>query len=235
MKNTITCGNCNTENPFYQLTCKNCNTYLRDRVYNVDLFKILGLLIESPKKAFQLIVFSEHKNFIYLILFFASLKFYVDTNLISVWTSKIHQSHGNIFIEIAAILLISIILIFILSIINSFIENSTGLSNRIKDNFAIIIYSLTPHAFAAIILFPFELILFGEYLFSTNPSPFAVKETIAYAMFVFECLVILWSIILLIVGNFVITKNLFYSIVAAFIVNVIIFYSLYLSSKILFS
>ncbi len=234
MKNTVVCSNCNTENPFYQLTCKNCSTYLRDRVYNVDLFKILGLLIESPKKAFKLIVFSEHKNFIYLILFFASLKFYIDANLISVWTSKLHQSHGNIFFEIAVILVLSFLLIFILAIINSFIEKSTELTNRIKDNFSIIIYSLIPHAFAAIILFPIELIIFGEYLFSTNPSPFAIKETIAYSILVFECLVILWSVFLLVIGNFVITKNIVYSLLAASIVNVVIFYSLYLSSKILF-
>ena len=142
MKNTVNCANCNTENPFYQLTCKNCNTYLRDRVYNVDLFKILGLLIELPKKAFQLIVFSEHKNFIYLVLFFASLKFYIDANLFSVWTSKLHQSHGSIIFEIAVILVLSFLLIFILAVINSFIEKSAGLTNRTKDNFAIIVYSL---------------------------------------------------------------------------------------------
>jgi hypothetical protein len=235
MKNTITCGNCNTENPFYQLTCKNCSTYLRDRVYNVDLFKILGLLIESPQKAFKLIVFSEHKNFIYLILFFAAIKFYVDANFFSVWTSKLHQVHGNIFLEIIIILLLTILFIFILSAINSFVEKSNGLTNRNKDNFAIVMYSLLPHAFAAVILFPIELILFGEYLFSTNPSPFAIKETIAFAILVIESLVILWSIFLLIIGNFVVTKNIVYSIVAALIVNIAIFYSLYLSSKILFS
>lgn len=234
MKNTITCSNCNTENPFYQLNCKNCNTYLRNRVYNIDLFQILGFLIESPKKAFQLIVFSEHKNFIYLILFFAAIKFYVDANLISVWTSKFSQVHMNIFLEIAAIIIITVAILYILSIINSFVQRGNGLSNRIKDNFAIIIYSLTPHAFAAIILFPFELILFGEYLFSTNPSPFAVKEITAYMMLGLESLVVLWSIFLLIIGNYVITKNLFYSLIAALIVNAIIFYSLYITSKILF-
>ena len=234
MKNTITCGNCNTENPFYQLNCKNCNTYLRDRVYNIDLFKILGLIIESPKKAFQLIVFSEHKNFIYLILFFAAIKFYVDANLISVWTSKYYQIHGNIFIEFTVIILITLLIVFLISFISHLIQNGTGLSNRLKDNFAITIYSLTPHAFGAIILFPIELILFGEYLFSTNPSPFAIKETIAYALLGVECLIILWSIFLLISGNFVVTKNLFYSISIGIIANLIIFYSLYLSSKILF-
>ncbi len=234
MNNTVTCSNCNTENPFYQLTCKNCSTYLRDRVYNVDLFKILGLLIESPKKAFQLIVFSEHKNFIYLFLFFASLKFYIDASLISVWTSKLHQSHGSIIFEITVILVSTFILIFILAYINSFIEKTSGLTNRIKDNFAIIIYSLIPHVFALILLFPIELIMFGEYLFSTNPSPFAIKETMAYTMLSFECLAILWSIFLLVIGNLVITKNLVYSSLTALIVNILIFFSLYLSSKILF-
>lgn len=234
MKNTVNCANCNTENPFYQLTCKNCNTYLRDRVYNVDLFKILGLLIESPKKAYQLIIFSEHKNFIYLVLFFASLKFYIDANLFSVWTSKLHQSHGSIIFEIAVILVLSFLLIFILAVINSFIEKSAGLTNRTKDNFAIIIYSLIPHAFAVILLFPIELIMFGEYLFSTNPSPFAIKETIAYTMLVLECLTIIWSVFLLVIGNIVITKSMVYSLLIAFIVNIIIFYSLYISSKILF-
>jgi hypothetical protein len=140
----------------------------------------------------------------------------------------------NIFLEIAAIIIITVAIIYILSIINSFVQRGNGLSNRIKDNFAIIIYSLTPHAFAAIILFPFELILFGEYLFSTNPSPFAVKEITAYMMLGLESLVVLWSIFLLIIGNYVITKNLFYSLIAALIVNAIIFYSLYITSKILF-
>ncbi len=60
MKNTITCKNCKDENPFYGLICKSCGSYLRERIFNIDLFKIMGLLIESPQKGFEIIIHSEH-------------------------------------------------------------------------------------------------------------------------------------------------------------------------------
>ena len=57
MKNKITCSNCSTENPPYAYTCDNCNSYLRERVFNIDLWNVIGLMIEAPKKAFELIIF----------------------------------------------------------------------------------------------------------------------------------------------------------------------------------
>ena len=51
---------------------------------------------------------------------------------------------------------------------------------RFKDTFALIIYSQIPYLFGLIILFPLELVIFGDYLFSKNPSPFTIKGTLAY-------------------------------------------------------
>ncbi len=231
MNNSIKCVSCNFENPFYKSVCKNCGAYLRDKVYNIDLWKILGLLIESPKDAFRIIIFSEHKNFIYLILFFAAIKFYVDANFISVLFKTYHPFEINLFLEFGIILIIVLLIIYLLSLLLTTIENRFGLQAREKDNFAITIYSLVPHAFAAILIFPIELILFGEYLFSTNPSPFALKEILAYIMLVFESLIIIYSIVLLAAANFVMTKNLIFSVLISLGINILIFYSLYLSTK----
>ena len=53
-----------------------------------------------------------------------------------------------------------------------------------------------PYSFAAIILFPVELIIFGKYLFSVNPSPFIIKSFLAWVLVSLEFLLILWSVFL---------------------------------------
>ncbi|MEO8398761.1 MAG: YIP1 family protein [Ignavibacteriaceae bacterium] len=235
MKNYIICGNCKTENLFYQLTCENCGAYIRDRVNNIDLWNILGLIIENPRKAFKIIINSEHKNFVFVILFFASIKFYIDSIFISLLSPESKTVHTNIFLDYSFIFIQVFLIIVILSFLFSLIEKSLGLITRSKDNFAIITYSLVPHFFAAIIIFPIELILFGEYLFSTNPSPFELKGTLAYTLLVFETLIIIWSFFLLTIGFIAKSKNIFYSVSSSLLISLIIFSSLYLTTKLIFS
>ena len=103
-----------------------------------------------------------------------------------------------------------------------------------KDILSIISYSLIGNIFALIVFFPLELIFFGEYLFSNNPSPFIIKETVAYIMLVLELLVVLWTIFLAIIALYTLTKNLYYSISMGILFNLLIFGSQYLMSFYLF-
>ena len=97
MKNFIECKTCHSENPTYGLICTNCKAYLRERIFNIDLWHTVSLLIESPGKAYNLIIQSEHKNFIFFISYIVSLKLLIDSMFFSLLTLKAEPVFGNFF------------------------------------------------------------------------------------------------------------------------------------------
>ena len=234
MKNVITCSNCGKENPFYKLTCENCKGYLRDRIYNLDLWQLIGALIESPVKAFSRIIQSEHKNFILLIAVLFSLRAFIDARYFSVLISGESPLRIGLIPELLITAGAGFLVIWIFTFIFFFINKLNGLRTRIRDNNAILIYSLIPFSFALIILFPVELIIFGQYLFSDNPSPFVLKPVIAYTLLAFEGLLVLWGIFLSVCGFFSISRSLVYSVILGVIFNIYMFGFIFLLSIILF-
>jgi hypothetical protein len=235
MKNVIICKNCGAENPYYGLICGSCKGYIRERIVNIDLFRVLSLLIHSPQKAFSQIIQAEHKNFIYFILLLASAKFLVDSMYISLAFSNNQPHLGNFTTNYLIISAGAVIFIFLYSVLIKFINSAFDLKSRIRDSFTIFIYALIPQVFAIIILFPVEVTVFGNNLFSNNPTPFTTKSTFAYILAGFEGLMILWSILLAFWGMFTQTKNIIYSVITALGFTSAIFYLLYLSSELLFT
>jgi hypothetical protein len=229
MKNIIVCKSCQTENPFYQLICGNCKSFLRERIFNIDFWKVLSLLIENPVKGFQTIIYSEHKNFTALILLLASGKFAIDIIYFSVLKSGI--SSVRFLPAYFSIIIILCLFIFLFSVIIYYLGRFAGIQTRLMDNFSIFIYSLTPHVFAFIILFPVEVIIFGSSLFSANPSPFILKPAIAYTLLVFELLIILWGIFLGASAIYTQFKNLFISIAGSLIITAAVFSFFYFFSR----
>ena len=140
MKNSVTCPNCNFENPFYNSVCSSCKYYLRDRIYNIDLWTLISSLIESPTKAFHTIIFSEHKNFISFILFFVAIKYLINVRFISMLSVGEFQS--TIGLQYSYLILFGIMIIYFL--LFSFVYKFSGKSNeinlRFKDTLALIIY-----------------------------------------------------------------------------------------------
>lgn len=234
MKNVVSCPNCGTENPFYKYTCSGCKAYLRDRIFNLDLWHIIGSLIESPVKAFNRIIQSEHKNFIILIVIIFSVKAFIDAKFLSI----IFTGESVLRINVIPALLISLgssfLVIWIFTFILFFINKLSGLKTRLRDNNAVLIYTLLPYSFALIILFPIELIIFGQFLFSNNPSPFVLKSAVAYTLLAFEGLMILWTIFLSVSGVYSISRNILYAIAAGIIFNIYLYGFMILLSFILF-
>jgi hypothetical protein len=234
MKNTLACKNCKEENPCYALICRKCKSYLRERIYNIDLWKILALLIESPGKAFTLIIQADHKNFIYLIMCLASAKLFIDSIYLSLWTVSAGTIHENIIRNYLIILGSVFTLVLIFAIVITIINKLYNLKTRIRDNFAILTYSLLPYIFAFIILFTVEVTVFGGNLFSKDPSVFSLKEFLAYTLLGFEIIIILWGIFLSAIAMYIQSKNIVYAIVVGFVFNLSLYYCLYLNSKILY-
>jgi Yip1 domain len=233
MKNSIICSNCKTENPSYKVICDNCKSYIRDRVYNIDLGNVVASLIESPTKGFRRIIFSEHKNFLTFIIILSVLKFEIDSVFISLVFNQHIITFKNFTVGYFLLAIIFSLILFLFSYLVTVLNKKLGYETRIKDNFSIYTYSFLPHIFALFILFPLELVMFGGYLFSSNPSPFDIKEFIAYTLAIMELLIIIWSFFLTIMANYTQTQNLIYSIIISIIFHSLLFFVLYSYPKII--
>ena len=234
MKNAIVCSSCSASNPPFEYICKNCNSFIRSRVSNIDLWKTTGLLVESPMKAFTEIVFSEHKNFVVFILLLASSKLLVDIRFVSLLT--VGEFHPTTSLLFSYLIVVAVILLFLLfySFLMKFTLQSYEIETRFRDNLAVLIYSLIPHVFGIIFLFVLELVVFGDFLFSVNPSPFVIKGMIAYLFLGAEVLLFLWSAFLSYSAFRVQTSSIHISIMFTFILYILLSTILYFSSSIMF-
>lgn len=196
MKNVITCKNCNTENPEYLYICTNCGSFIRERVVNIDLWSMSWQIIESPGRAFREIMYAEHKNFVFLLAILTGIKLFINSAILAEPLFKNYfffdYAVPAFFSAIAFLLIITALAGIGLKYAGQLVKAKT----RFKDNFSVIIYSLIPHVFSLLILFPIEVVLFGGYLFSANPSPFLLKQNAAYVMTGLEVIFIFYSFIL---------------------------------------
>lgn len=229
-KNEIICNNCGSLNPEYEYKCSNCKSFLRDRIVNIDLGETLIKIIDSPTDTLRKIKFSEHKNYIFFLLFFISIRFLIISRFISVpfvyETIKL-----NIFLLILISSGITIILFLLISFLLQKIFLLLSIRARFKDILAVIIYSLLPNLFALVILFPIELVFYGEYLFSNNPYPYQIKENVFYFLLVIETLTIIWSIFLAYIGIKEFTKAKLFSFTISVLLWLTISSVLFLQSK----
>ncbi len=230
-KNEISCPNCGYLNFDFEFKCKNCKSFLRERIININLGETLLRIIDSPKEALQKIKLSEHKNYILLILTFISIRFLILSRFISVPFSN-NLPEYNIFTLIGTSLAITLALINLIT----FILQRAFLISRVKTKFAdilaVLTYSNIPNVIALLILFPLELVFFGEYIFSNNPYPYQIKEGVFYFLLILEILTILWSIFLTFIGLKEFIKNNFLSTVFTLISWLLIFTVLSFQSKI---
>lgn len=194
----ITCPSCGEKNPLFQSVCEKCGSVIRDRVPSIDFWKILSLLIENPKNAFIEIIQAEQKNFATFVLIASLFKIYI---LSTVFSGIIYKGRFSLFnfIILSAVSILVIILIgFFLKII---VRKQFG-EFRIKDFYAGVSFSFMPQLIGLFILFAMEFIVFGEQLFTFNPSPFLIKKNFAYLFLTLEVGIIIWNISL--------TSKLFY-------------------------
>jgi hypothetical protein len=235
MKNSVICPNCKTENPFFNFVCTNCRVYLRDRISNLDLWSTVSSIIETPSKAFKTIILSEHKNFIFFILFFIGLKYLINARFLSMLS--LSEFRSTLGLQYSYLIVLGATLIYFLSfsILYSVVGKRNDIYLRFKDTFAIIIYSQIPYLFGLVLLFTLELVLFGDYLFSKNPTPFIIKGFLAYLFLILEVGIALWSIFLVIIAFLIQSQRKLFSILSA-VIFIVLFWSLiYFCSIIVFT
>ena len=235
MRNSVTCPNCKSENQFYNSVCSRCKFYLRDKIYNIDLWTVISSLIDSPAKAFRTIIFSEHKNFIFFILFFVSIKYLINARFISMVSVGEFQSTIGLQYSYLIILGIIIIYFFLFSFVYKLSGKLNEINIRFKDTFALLIYSQIPLLLGLIVLFPLELVILGDYLFSMNPTPFIIKGSIIYFFLAIEIGLVLWSTFLVIKAFITQSQKHSFSITSASVFVVLFWTLIYFCSLIVFT
>lgn len=230
-KNQISCPHCGNLNFDYDFKCNNCKSFVRDRIVNIDLGEILLSLIDNPSESFHKIKLAEHKNYVIIIALLLSIRFLIISRFISVPFTT-NEVHFNLFLLVGISIMFLFFLLILLSALLKKMFSQIKIRTRYKDIFAILTYSFVPNLLALVILFPIELVFYGEYLFSNNPYPYQIKESIFYFLLVLEILTILWSVFLLAIGMNEFLKSRFLSFTFSAVIWILIFILLFLQSKI---
>jgi len=230
-KNEISCPNCGEYNFDYEIKCKNCKSFIRERIVNLDLGETLIQLIDSPTEAFHRIKFSEHKNYLIVLLIFLSIRFLIISRFISVPFTE-NSTNLSVLILWVISFIITISLLTFVSFVLQKIFLVNKVNARFKDILSVVVYSFVPNVFALIILFPIELVFYGEFIFSNNPYPYQIKESIFYFLLTLEALTIIWSVFLMTIGLKEFLRARIFSFVITIIVWILISVVLFLQSKI---
>lgn len=234
MKNSIVCSSCSHENSFYEYTCNNCRSFLRDKVYNIDLWNIVGLIIESPAKAFKQIIFADHKNFIIFIWIFVAAKMLVNIRFFSNISIGEFNPTSSLYIAFLLVFVILVGYILLFSFCSKLICKSLNIDTRFRDTFAVITYSLIPNIAGIVFIFILELVVFGGFLFSINPTPFELKGLIAYFFAGAELLLIIWSVFLTFSAFRTQTFSVLYGIITTIVFYSVLTVITYFASMFLF-
>lgn len=222
MKNVQVCPNCNHENPIYKLNCNNCKAFLRTRIVNIDLWQTISSLLESPIKTFRSIIQAEHKNFVILLNFLIGIKFFLLAIILSSF-SELNSFNSDYFLSNTGLVIgLTFLAFLILSFLITHLNKLFGIENRFKDNYAILNYSFIPLLMSLLILSPVHYALFGQYWFTYNPPPYVVKPLPAYILLFIEGLMLFWSFLLLVFGNYAQTKSKVYTLIISIAIYIAI-------------
>jgi len=150
---------------------------------------------------------------------------------------SVGEFQSTIGLQYSYLIVLGIISMYFLmfSFVYKLSGNLNDLNIRFKDTLALIIFSQIPVLFGLLILFPLELVIFGDYLFTLNPTPFVIKGNIAYFFLVLEIGLILWSIFLVIKAFMTQNQQLLFSLTSASVFVVLFLTLIYFCSVFVFT
>lgn len=222
IKNSIICHNCGAENEYYNDICNKCKHHLRARVVNIDLWRTIWNLIESPLKAFKEIILAEHKNYIVFILIVMGFKYFLNSLIISNFLFQKDSINETSFGQFFPASAVFFILVLLLSYTYTKILNFMGYHNTKKSVLAVLSYTFIPSVMILAILSPIEFALFGQHWYYHNPNPLTLKKNAALILFGIEVLVYLWGCSLSIKGMISLTGKKLLSFIMGIIFALVI-------------
>lgn len=200
----ITCPICNTKNLHLDVICKNCGSFLQQKIENINLFEVLWLLLENPKKGLRIVAIAKHKNYIIFLSAFIGISYTFKifevirvydfiSKPLSIFLGGFILGTGLGFIILATLTYLSIILSKVFKLVKL----------KFKQIYSAYAFAGTPIIYILIFIFPLKIMNFGVHLFSNNPSAFIINPTVYWITEVLTYLCILYFLILLVISNLI--------------------------------
>lgn len=201
-----TCPTCGTNNDDYAVVCSNCKGFLQNRVPNLDLFDTAWGILHAPTKTFRRIALAEHKN--YVIALFCL--FGVAVSFSAFWYFKIGEHFDTLLGVIIAALLggppLGLALWLLLTGLYWGVAKMFGVPASFRNAYSVLAYSFLPIILTLPIVLPIELLTFGMYLFTSNPSPYVIKPVSFVVLAGFDAVMSIWTIVLVTAGSVVVHR-----------------------------
>ena len=196
----ITCSICHTSNHHLAIVCSSCGGFVQNRIDNLDLFALIWKIIESPSKAFRTIAIAKHKNYSILLPGVAGIAF----AFFVFWLFKFGD-HAESLVNIlgggfAVGPFLGILTVLIFSLILILTTKLNGLDVKFRNTYATVAYVCVPVVLSFIFIFPVEIMTFGIFLFTKNPSPYSLKPMSYILLMILDGTFTAWSFVLLFVG-----------------------------------
>lgn len=176
--------------------CKSCGNILREKFSVINISEILKDLLFDTEIGVKKILFAEKKNYVLILFVLFSLKLTIFT-MYDMNFADLNSDFSTFSLPLKILMawIGYLILVFLL------IKFLFDLLYKIKVNFktiaSIFSYSNIYLSISLIILFPLELMLFGFYLFSSNPSIFEINFSKAIIVTSLEAILLIYYLYLL--------------------------------------
>ena len=212
----IQCRVCLSDNHHLAVTCVKCGAFLQNKIETLDLFTTAWRILERPVKTFHAIAVSRHKNYSLFLSFIAGIGF-----IFSVfWIINAGELTNSLVRFLATGIMLGpplgILTVTVFSIACNIIARLAGTKISVKNCFAVTAFALIPTVISVILVLPLEIMTFGVYFFSKNPSPYLLKPTSYILLLILDGIFILWTLLLLVIGIKILSdRSYIYSVIVA--------------------
>jgi len=197
----VKCPVCGAENDAFASVCTSCKAFVQAKVDNLDLFRTVWGLLESPRATFRRIGLAREKNYVFAL----SGMFGVALVYAFMWYrnlgAKIPELLMLLGIGLAAGLVIGNILVLLFAWILRTLGRLAGGRPSFRNMRAVTAYAFVPIVASLVCIFPLEVAIFGKYLFDANPPPMVMNPLAYLALLGFDAAAVLWSFVLLVIGT----------------------------------
>lgn len=201
----INCPICHTENIHLDIICKKCGSFLQQKIENINLFEVLWLLIENPRKGLKVVALAKHKNYILFLTALIGISYtYKLFEII-----RIYDFINKSLLIFASGLILGIPIGFFLLTILSYITILLSkifkfVKIKFKHVYTTLAFSSVPIIYILIFVFPMKILAYGANIFSDNPPAVVINpvvywitEALTYIFLTYFFILLINSIMLL--------------------------------------